>query len=545
MSKKKVVCILGMHRSGTSMLTRAINLMGVFLGPESSIMNSAQDNPEGFWENVRIVQAHEKVMNALDYEWHDSYPISEGLLSSNADLFLEELKNIVETDFVDSELWGWKDPRTCLFLPLWKKFLESYNAERYFVYIYRNPKDVSISLHARNRFSREKSRRIWTNYNLAILKMAFGEKIHVVSYDDFIENTEENIFAISRFIDVPISKEVLYEIKCSVKPTLRHSKSENTCHQNEDEAEQLFNALEKMREGKDVQNTAERLVMQYAAKCREFEIDIYEKEVHKYQIFTVSTLYIDSGSGFSEKESIKKSIRVIEQNKIRIEFNLEEELSPFSKLRWDPAEGKKLSIKVLSAGTNEGNCEISPINAVYSKQGVDFFDTIDPMYDVKINSKKITKIFFDVVFLGASTQHNKTDDATELPDCYEIINEIVNQKEVQALELREQGIKTEDQKKIIEDQNRAIEEQSKAVVEQINTINNQKKKIEEQTNAVKICSEKLEVQSQELRELNKRTSEQYIALEEQKQMIAAITESKSWKFISCLRRITSGFNSQK
>lgn len=32
MSKQKVVCILGMHRSGTSMIARVINLMGIYLG---------------------------------------------------------------------------------------------------------------------------------------------------------------------------------------------------------------------------------------------------------------------------------------------------------------------------------------------------------------------------------------------------------------------------------------------------------------------------------------------------------------------------------
>jgi len=51
---KRVVCIAGMHRSGTSMVTRMLNKLGFYLGDTSELMEAAADNPEGFWENWNL-----------------------------------------------------------------------------------------------------------------------------------------------------------------------------------------------------------------------------------------------------------------------------------------------------------------------------------------------------------------------------------------------------------------------------------------------------------------------------------------------------------
>ena len=38
MSAPTIVCILGMHRSGTSLVSRVLNVLGVYLGPEEHLM---------------------------------------------------------------------------------------------------------------------------------------------------------------------------------------------------------------------------------------------------------------------------------------------------------------------------------------------------------------------------------------------------------------------------------------------------------------------------------------------------------------------------
>ncbi len=43
-----IICVAGMHRSGTSMVARMLNLCGVHLGEQKELLPAASDNPEGF-----------------------------------------------------------------------------------------------------------------------------------------------------------------------------------------------------------------------------------------------------------------------------------------------------------------------------------------------------------------------------------------------------------------------------------------------------------------------------------------------------------------
>ena len=64
-----IVCILGMHRSGTSMVARLLNLCGVYLGEEKDLIPAAEDNPEGFWENVKFQEINQELLITFGGEW--------------------------------------------------------------------------------------------------------------------------------------------------------------------------------------------------------------------------------------------------------------------------------------------------------------------------------------------------------------------------------------------------------------------------------------------------------------------------------------------
>ena len=118
-----VVPILGMHRSGTSMFTRALQLLGLQLG--EGLMAAQPDNPKGFWENEFFWSVHVQILR--DLNCHMS-----GYGKADALLGLPELSGAVERSddnlttiecFIDrtftAPVWGWKDPRTVLLFPFW------------------------------------------------------------------------------------------------------------------------------------------------------------------------------------------------------------------------------------------------------------------------------------------------------------------------------------------------------------------------------------------------------------------------------------------
>jgi hypothetical protein len=65
------IAITGMHRSGTSMITRALHDSGLHLigtGAEE-LIDAAEDNPEGFWENKAIVACNDELLEAAGGAW--------------------------------------------------------------------------------------------------------------------------------------------------------------------------------------------------------------------------------------------------------------------------------------------------------------------------------------------------------------------------------------------------------------------------------------------------------------------------------------------
>ena len=71
--KRRVVVVLGMHRSGTSAVARALQVVGVSLG--SRLMPAMPgNNPKGFWEDVDFHAFNERLLVALGADWRRVRP---------------------------------------------------------------------------------------------------------------------------------------------------------------------------------------------------------------------------------------------------------------------------------------------------------------------------------------------------------------------------------------------------------------------------------------------------------------------------------------
>ena len=74
------ILVLGMHRSGTSIVTNILNVLGAELG--SRLMPPAHDNPDGFREHLDVVHVHDELLAALGHAWDDFRPLPSGRQSS-------------------------------------------------------------------------------------------------------------------------------------------------------------------------------------------------------------------------------------------------------------------------------------------------------------------------------------------------------------------------------------------------------------------------------------------------------------------------------
>ncbi len=229
--KKRAICVLGMHRSGTSAITRALNLLGLHIGNPEHLMKPVEgDNPHGFWEQLSIFSLHERLLSFLSRSWDNILPPREGWWKEpEISPYRDELKTIIQGEFGGQQLWLWKDPRTSLLLPLWKEVMQELDIEVSYLICVRNPLDVAASLKRRNDFSKGKSLALWQLYNLSALLWTNGANRMAVHFDDFIEEWETSLKRVSSSLHLPWpedEEELRKYMAGFLRPGDRHSCSE-------------------------------------------------------------------------------------------------------------------------------------------------------------------------------------------------------------------------------------------------------------------------------------------------------------------------------
>jgi glycosyltransferase involved in cell wall biosynthesis len=163
---RKAVLVVGMHRSGTSALTRLLSLLGADL-PRELMPPAAGDNPTGYWESPRIAALHDELLASAGSSWDDVSPLPDSWFSSDAAaVYRDRLLELLERDFADSRLFVVKDPRIARLLPLWQSVLRQFSTEPRYVLIVRNPLEVAASLKVRNGFLPAKSYLLWLSHLL-------------------------------------------------------------------------------------------------------------------------------------------------------------------------------------------------------------------------------------------------------------------------------------------------------------------------------------------------------------------------------------------
>jgi hypothetical protein len=216
-SASTIVCILGMHRSGTSLVSRALNVLGVYLGPEEQLMRPSTDNPAGHWESRPIKEINDEILSILGGSWQEPPPLPVGWERSPALAApRKRAREVIESDFSGSELWGFKDPRNSLTLPFWQRILDPMR----YVICLRNPLDVAASAGARNRADDsvpfEQGVELWLTYVRGALAATAGHPRHLVFYEDLMADPEPVVRELARFIGREKSSDAESDVRTAI-----------------------------------------------------------------------------------------------------------------------------------------------------------------------------------------------------------------------------------------------------------------------------------------------------------------------------------------
>jgi hypothetical protein len=198
------ILILGMHRSGTSALTRVLNLCGVDLG--TRLMPPATGNNEnGFWEHLDAVDMHERLLLQLGRSWSDARSLPAGWLQSPAAAQVEQrIAALVAGEFADSPLWAVKDPRLCRFVPLWTKALDAAGVDVKIVFAQRHPEEVIASLSRRDGIVSHEAGVLLLDHFFEAALATVGHARCVVTYQALLDDWRGCIARIARELDVEL-----------------------------------------------------------------------------------------------------------------------------------------------------------------------------------------------------------------------------------------------------------------------------------------------------------------------------------------------------
>ncbi len=146
--KNACYIVLGMHRSGTSLVAGVLSKIGVFLGDKNNLLLQTVENPLGYFENNEVVLINDDILKFFGGTW-DSIPTLQYGWHRDARLtsIRERIASFVESMESRHAPWGIKDPRMGITLPLWQEYLPE---DTCYIITHRNPIEVIQSLQKRN-----------------------------------------------------------------------------------------------------------------------------------------------------------------------------------------------------------------------------------------------------------------------------------------------------------------------------------------------------------------------------------------------------------
>lgn len=164
---KKAIIVLGMHRSGTSLVAELVHRWGAYAGNDTQLMQADEWNQQGYWEYLPLVHFNNELLFSVRSNWFVP-PWSDEMLARQASQpeYSKKARQLMSGMELGGRTWFWKDPRLAILLPFWKAIWD----DVLYVIPVRKPSDIAASLQRIQGFPTSASLLLWQDYMLSILR---------------------------------------------------------------------------------------------------------------------------------------------------------------------------------------------------------------------------------------------------------------------------------------------------------------------------------------------------------------------------------------
>ncbi|MBI5429093.1 MAG: hypothetical protein HY938_01405 [Nitrosomonadales bacterium] len=225
----KIIVVLGMHRSGTSAITRGLQVLDVDLG-DKLIGGIAGNNEKGFWEDAEVNDFNNALLVKLGSAWDRLNAIDElALMGPKLLPERDQAKELLRSKLRSDSIFAFKDPRTAVLLPFWQSVFDALGLTASYLIVVRNPMEVAESLSRRDGISLLKGMLLWVKYSVAAVRGTQGAQRVFVSYAAMMHNPRLQLKRISQALYLPspeANPQGLFEYTEEfLGPELRHNVS--------------------------------------------------------------------------------------------------------------------------------------------------------------------------------------------------------------------------------------------------------------------------------------------------------------------------------
>lgn len=225
-ARNRVIVVLGMHRSGTSALTRGLQVLGVDLG-QQLIGAIPGNNDKGFWEDAEINGFNDRLLRKLGSAW-DRLNTADpaALLAGNLVEERAAAADLLRARMRPGRVFAFKDPRTAVLLPFWQQVFDGLEVNAGYVVAVRNPAEVAQSLVRRDAMDTLKALLLWVVYSMAAVRYTQGRERLFVAYSGVMQDAERQLRRVARTLCLPPPEENPLELRAYtndfLSPELRH-----------------------------------------------------------------------------------------------------------------------------------------------------------------------------------------------------------------------------------------------------------------------------------------------------------------------------------
>jgi len=201
---QRIYVVAGMHRAGTSVMARALQALGIDLGP--CLMSAdVRMNARGFFEDLDLVGIDDDLLAACAADWKSVAVLDE--VDWDAPAFSAPAalaRAFMAARVSPTGAFGCKDPRIPRLLPFWQRQFATMGLSDHYIVAIRHPRSVVDSLTARDGLDPRRSAWLWLIHLACALYYAAGRPLVVVDYDQMLAAPRRELTRIRSALSIPL-----------------------------------------------------------------------------------------------------------------------------------------------------------------------------------------------------------------------------------------------------------------------------------------------------------------------------------------------------